>query len=68
MNLPTPNPFIKWFAEFRIAEMPLVGGRNTSLDELFQELTPKGVQVPRWLCGHRRRIASRSQTGNRHRL
>jgi len=38
--------FIKWFAEIRIDDVPLVGGKNASLGEMFRELTPKGVQVP----------------------
>jgi hypothetical protein len=33
MNSPTPHPFIKWFAEIRIEDVPLVGGKNASLGE-----------------------------------
>ena len=26
--------------------MPIVGGKNASLGEMYRELTPKGVRVP----------------------
>ena len=38
--------FIKWFSEITIEDIPLVGGKNASLGEMYQELTPKGVKVP----------------------
>lgn len=38
--------YVKWFSEIGIADVPLVGGKNASLGEMFRELTPKGVQVP----------------------
>ncbi len=38
--------FIKWFADIRIEDVPIVGGKNASLGEMFHELTPKGVKVP----------------------
>ena len=41
-----PHPFIKWFAEITIADVPLVGGKNASLGEMVRELTGKGVKVP----------------------
>ena len=48
--LPVPatdsNPFIKWFRELSIGDIPLVGGKNASLGEMFRELAPKGVRVP----------------------
>lgn len=42
---PTPR-FIKWFSEISIDDVPLVGGKNASLGEMFRELTPQGVRVP----------------------
>ena len=43
----TKNPdFIKWFADTRIEDIPLVGGKNASLGEMYRALTPKGVKVP----------------------
>ncbi len=44
---PPPAPrFIKWFADIGIEDVPLVGGKNASLGEMFCELTRQGVQVP----------------------
>jgi pyruvate, water dikinase len=37
---------ILWFDEVGIADIPLVGGKNASLGEMIQQLTPKGVKVP----------------------
>jgi pyruvate,water dikinase len=37
---------IKWFSEIGIDDVPLVGGKNASLGEMFRELTPQGVRVP----------------------
>ena len=37
---------IRWFAELGIADVPLVGGKNASLGEMYRELTPQGVKVP----------------------
>ncbi len=38
--------FILWFDEISIADVPLVGGKNASLGEMYRELTSKGVHVP----------------------
>ncbi|MFA6236088.1 MAG: PEP/pyruvate-binding domain-containing protein [Bacteriovorax sp.] len=38
--------FIKWFEEISIKDIPLVGGKNASLGEMFQALTPQGIQIP----------------------
>lgn len=37
---------VLWFDEVGIADIPLVGGKNASLGEMIQQLTPKGVDVP----------------------
>ncbi|WP_448565128.1 phosphoenolpyruvate synthase [Trichothermofontia sp.] len=37
---------ILWFQEVGIANIPQVGGKNASLGEMIQQLTPKGVSVP----------------------
>jgi pyruvate,water dikinase len=37
---------ILWFDEIGIEDVPLVGGKNASLGEMFRELIPQGVQVP----------------------
>ncbi len=38
--------FILWFDEIGIEDVPLVGGKNASLGEMYQHLTAKGVAVP----------------------
>jgi pyruvate, water dikinase len=38
--------FIRWFEEITIADIPLVGGKNASLGEMFRELAPHGIKVP----------------------
>ena len=38
--------YIRWFRELGIEDVPLVGGKNASLGEMYRELTPKGVLVP----------------------
>ncbi|PMB18806.1 phosphoenolpyruvate synthase [Fischerella thermalis CCMEE 5319] len=37
---------ILWFNEIGINDIQLVGGKNASLGEMIQQLTPKGVNVP----------------------
>ena len=39
-------PLILWFDEIGIQDVPLVGGKNASLGEMFRNLTPKGIKVP----------------------
>ena len=38
--------FIFWFNELTIEDIPLVGGKNASLGEMYQNLTKKGVKIP----------------------
>ena len=38
--------YIRWFNEIGIEDVPLVGGKNASLGELYRELAPKGIKVP----------------------
>ncbi|RMD57859.1 phosphoenolpyruvate synthase [Candidatus Woesearchaeota archaeon] len=40
------NKFILWFNEIGIKDVPLVGGKNASLGEMYRKLTRKGVKVP----------------------
>ena len=43
----TPPPsFIRWFAELGLGDIPLVGGKNASLGEMYRELAAQGVNVP----------------------
>jgi len=37
---------ILWFDELRIEDVPLVGGKNASLGEMYHFLTEKGVKIP----------------------
>jgi pyruvate, water dikinase len=38
--------YIRWFEDLGIADVPLVGGKNASLGEMFCELTREGIRVP----------------------
>ncbi len=38
--------YIRWFEQLTIDDVPLVGGKNASLGEMYRELTPKGVLIP----------------------
>lgn len=40
------NKFILWFNEIGIEDVPLVGGKNASLGEMYQNLEGKGIKVP----------------------
>jgi len=35
-----------WFKEISVKDVPLVGGKNASLGEMFSQLTKKGVDIP----------------------
>lgn len=45
-TLPKHRRHIRWFEELGLGELPLVGGKNASLGELYHELAPKGVAIP----------------------
>ena len=45
MRSAQPN-YIRWFGEITANDVPLVGGKNASLGEMYRELTPQGVPVP----------------------
>ncbi len=38
--------YIKWFKELNISDVDLVGGKNASLGEMYQNLTHKGIRIP----------------------
>jgi pyruvate,water dikinase len=41
------NPrYIRFFSQIGIEDVPLVGGKNASLGEMYRELTAKGIRVP----------------------
>jgi len=40
------KPFILFFKDISYKDVPLVGGKNASLGEMYSKLTPKGINVP----------------------
>ncbi len=40
------NPFVVWFKDIKISDVPIVGGKNASLGEMFSKLVKKGINVP----------------------
>ncbi|HVK10101.1 MAG TPA: phosphoenolpyruvate synthase [Gemmataceae bacterium] len=59
--------FIRWFEELSLADVPLVGGKNASLGELYRALTPGGIRVPNGFAvtadGYRHFIAENKLAG-----
>ncbi|HEY9711761.1 MAG TPA: phosphoenolpyruvate synthase, partial [Oculatellaceae cyanobacterium] len=45
-QIPKEQALVLWFEEVGIADIPLVGGKNASLGEMIQQLTPQGINVP----------------------
>ena len=41
-----PFKYIRFFHDVCLEDIPLVGGKNASLGEMYRALTPKGVPVP----------------------
>jgi pyruvate,water dikinase len=44
--LPPHTAYIRWFAELGLDDIPLVGGKNASLGEMYRALSATGVRVP----------------------
>ena len=38
--------YIRQFKELRMSDIPLVGGKTASLGEMYNALSPKGIDVP----------------------
>ena len=38
--------YIRWFEELGMDDVPIVGGKNASLGEMYRELAPLGVSLP----------------------
>jgi len=36
--------YIRWFEEIKIEDIPIVGGKNASLGEMYGELTSPGTR------------------------
>jgi pyruvate,water dikinase len=41
-----PSGYLRWFESLRLEDVPLVGGKNASLGELYRELNSQHVEVP----------------------
>jgi pyruvate,water dikinase len=41
-----PYQHIRWFNELGITDIPLVGGKNASLGEMYRQLAAQGIKVP----------------------
>lgn len=39
-------PFVKWFKDINIKDIPEVGGKNASLGEMYNQLSGEGVKIP----------------------
>jgi len=57
------NPYVRWFENIRLNDIPKVGGKNASLGELYSMLAAEGIRVPEFRGDGRRvsRCASRGQ-------
>jgi pyruvate,water dikinase len=40
------SQYVRFFEDFGIDDVPLVGGKNASLGEMFQNLSEQGVRIP----------------------
>jgi pyruvate, water dikinase len=40
------SALILWFDQLSIEDVPLVGGKNASLGEMYRQLVPKGINIP----------------------
>jgi pyruvate,water dikinase len=45
-RMPEASSFIRWFGDITLRDVPIVGGKNASLGELYRELGVAGVRVP----------------------
>jgi phosphoenolpyruvate synthase/pyruvate phosphate dikinase len=55
----TEPKYVRWFAEITYGDVPVFGGKNASLGEMYRELTPLGVRQAA-LRSPPRRFATRS--------
>jgi pyruvate,water dikinase len=44
--VPAGPSFIRWFSDLGLTDVPLAGGKNASLGELYRQLAGAGVRVP----------------------
>ncbi len=45
-NVSRDESSILWFSELGIEDVPLVGGKNASLGEMYRALRPQGIRIP----------------------
>jgi pyruvate, water dikinase len=66
-----PN-YVRWFREIRLEDVPLVGGKNAALGELYSTLASEGVRVPNGFAltaqAYRNALADADATNKLHRL
>jgi pyruvate,water dikinase len=43
---PAPQHYVRFFEELGIDDVPLVGGKNASLGEMYRALSDEGIRVP----------------------
>ena len=43
---PPTQHLIRWFEEIGIDDIPVVGGKNASLGEMYRELASQGIKIP----------------------
>jgi pyruvate,water dikinase len=43
--MPMPD-YVRWFSSIRLGDVPVVGGKNASLGEMYSALSRRGVRVP----------------------
>ncbi|MDE2167197.1 MAG: phosphoenolpyruvate synthase [Alphaproteobacteria bacterium] len=64
--------YIRWFRDIRLNDVPLVGGKNASLGELYSNLTGAGVRVPNGFAltaaAYREALAAAGASTKLHRL
>jgi pyruvate,water dikinase len=44
--MPDAAMYVRWFSDIGLADVPLVGGKNASLGEMYRHLSGAGVRVP----------------------
>ncbi len=64
--------YVRWFREIRLEDVPLVGGKNASLGELYSTLASEGVRVPNGFAltaqAYRDALAEADAANKLHRL
>ena len=40
------NDFVLWFEDVNLKDVPLVGGKNAALGEMYRNLTKQGIRIP----------------------